>query len=107
MSGETSTVPEFDEWAIVDLFGHQRIAGKVSNQTIGGSTFVRVDVYDGSEVEFTRLFNPSAIYAISPVSKNLALAAAKAIDAKPVQPYELPSDRVRQLAGRRYGTEDE
>ena len=34
----------FEHWCIVELFGHQRIAGKVSEQTIGGGAFVRVDV---------------------------------------------------------------
>lgn len=35
---------KFEQWAIVDLFGHTRIAGKVSEQVIGGCSFVRVDV---------------------------------------------------------------
>ena len=34
----------FEQWAIVEIFGHQRIAGKVTEQTIGGCSFVRVDV---------------------------------------------------------------
>ena len=33
-------------WAIVEIFGHQRIAGFLSEQTIGGQSFVRVDVPD-------------------------------------------------------------
>ena len=31
-------------WAIVELMGHQRIAGKVSEETIGGAALLRVDV---------------------------------------------------------------
>jgi hypothetical protein len=34
---------QFSEWAIIELFGHQRIAGRVSEQTIGGCAFVRDD----------------------------------------------------------------
>ncbi len=30
--------------AVVELFGHQRIAGKVTEQTVGSATFVRIDV---------------------------------------------------------------
>lgn len=35
---------KFESWCIVELFGHQRIAGLVTEQTIGGCNFVRVDV---------------------------------------------------------------
>lgn len=33
---------KFEEWAIIDLFGHQKIAGRISEQQIGGSSFVHV-----------------------------------------------------------------
>ena len=35
---------KFDHWCIVELFGHNQIAGKVTEQAIGGQSFVRVDV---------------------------------------------------------------
>lgn len=35
---------KFEQFAVVELFGHQIIAGKVSEQVIGGQGFVRVDV---------------------------------------------------------------
>jgi hypothetical protein len=34
----------FDQWCIVELFGHTKIAGKVSEAQIGGQSFIRVDV---------------------------------------------------------------
>lgn len=37
---------ENEFYAIVELFGHQRIAGKISEQTIAGQNFIRVDVPD-------------------------------------------------------------
>jgi hypothetical protein len=41
----------FETFAIVELFGHSIISGKVSEQVIGGASFVRVDVpaVDGTE----------------------------------------------------------
>ena len=33
----------FDSWAIVEIFGHQTFAGRVTEQAIGGASFVRVD----------------------------------------------------------------
>lgn len=83
----------FDEWALVELFGHQRIVGKVTEATIGGGAFIRVDVpnEDGSEVLFTRFFGPSAIYSMSPIAKDVALALAKRQSAEPVKRYEMPA----------------
>jgi len=70
---------EFKEWAIIELMGHQRIAGRVSEQQIGGSAFVRVDVptLDDKNPGFTKLFGPSAIYAITITDEQTATMAAK------------------------------
>lgn len=34
----------FEQWCLVELFGHQQVVGLVSEQTIGGQAFIRVDV---------------------------------------------------------------
>lgn len=72
-------------WAIVELFGHQKIAGEISDQTIAGVTFLRVDVpeMDGQD-GFTRFFGASAIYSITPVSEEVARLAAGRLSVRPV-----------------------
>ena len=97
--GDTPQIEPFEEWAIVDLFGHQRIAGKVTTQNLGSATFVRVDVYKNGKVAFTRFFNPAAIYGIAPVGKAEAIAVAASCDPDPVKAYELER---RALPGRLY-----
>jgi len=80
----------FDEWALVELFGHSRIVGKVTEATIGGGAFIRVDVPNGDgTVAFTRFFGPTAIYSISPISKQTAIGLAANIGAEPVKPYDV------------------
>jgi hypothetical protein len=38
--------PELKAWALVELFGHQRIVGYLSQQTFGMGVLFRVDVPD-------------------------------------------------------------
>lgn len=68
---------KFEGWCIVELFGHHQIAGYVSEQTIGGCGFVRVDVPATSGVEaYTKLYGEKAIYAIHPCTEAIAKQAA-------------------------------
>lgn len=84
----------FNQWAVVELFGHQRIAGMVSEQQIAGSGFVRVDVPQTNGVPgFTKLFYPSAIYGITPCGESEARAAAAYIHDRPIQPYMLAAPK--------------
>ena len=75
-------------WAVIELFGHQVIAGAVSKVEPFGSPMVQVDVpaTDGQPA-FTRQFNPSAIYGITYVSEAVALATANEVYHKPVKVY--------------------
>lgn len=79
----------FECWAIVELFGHNKIAGKVSEQTIGGSNMVRVDVPDTKAAPaFTRFLHVNAIYAINPVAQDIATGYAERIQVKPIESYD-------------------
>lgn len=90
MSKET-----FDQWCLVELFGHTRIAGRVTEQTVGGCSFVRVDVPAvDDQPAFTKLYGNAAIYAISPVTEEIAIAAAKSYRVVPVAPYDIPELRA-------------
>jgi hypothetical protein len=70
---------KFDQWGIVEIMGHDRIAGRVTEQAVGGCAFVRVDVPEiGGRPAYTKLFGSSAIFSISLTSEETArLAAAK------------------------------
>lgn len=88
----------FDEWAIVELFGHQRLAGRVTNASIGGCSFVRVDVPATEKDEaYTRFLGNGAIYAVNPCTEQVARAAAHTMRAAPVQRYEIPELRQRHI----------
>jgi hypothetical protein len=81
---------EFQEWAVVELFGHQRLAGRVSNQMIGTSNFVRIDVPATKHgPAFTKLYGEKAIYCISPVTEEIARSVAENIRHVPISIYDL------------------
>lgn len=76
---------KFESWAIVELFGHQQIAGLVTEQQVGGQSFVRVDVpeVDGKP-GFTKLYGSGAIYAMTPCSEEVARLAVERLAVRPI-----------------------
>ena len=77
------------QWAIVEVFGHARYAGTISEHTIGGCSFVRVDIPEvAGEPAFTKLFGNAAIYSITPVSEQIARAVAKSFQSRPLTVYD-------------------
>lgn len=80
----------FETWAIVEIMGRSRIAGKVSEQSVAGAQMLRVDVPKTSKREaFTKYYSASAIYSITPTDEETATYAAEHFDEPPVQPYIL------------------
>ena len=83
---------------MLELFGHQRLAGTVTEQQLGGASFVRVDVPgDGKKAgwKLTKLYNPSAIYSITPVTEETARMVAKSIAAEPITRWDV-QEMVRE-----------
>lgn len=92
MKESTEEKATFDEWALVELFGHARIVGHVTEQSIAGGAFIRVDVPDKEgNTTFTRFFGHGAIYSMSPISRELALQLAARQEGVPVTRYDLPT----------------
>lgn len=80
----------FEQHCIVELFGHQKIAGKVTEQQIGGASFIRVDIPATPNREgFTKFYHPNAVYAMTPVDEDIAKKAAANFDQAPVKKWEL------------------
>ena len=90
---------KFETPAIIELFGKTRIAGIVTEQNIGGSTFIRVDVPGNNQnPPITRLLNPSAIYAINPVTEEVMVEMAKAFEVKPIHVWDIREHFQKTLA---------
>jgi hypothetical protein len=86
MSETTET--KFDQWCILDLFGHQRTAGHVTEATIGGCAFLRIDVPEGEGYR-TEYYGQGAIYSMRPVSEEIAREVVRSHASPPVSTYDM------------------
>lgn len=81
---------KFELWGIVELFGHQRIAGRLTEQNVAGSNMLRVDVPESNEnPAFTRFLNHAAIYAINPTTEEVAKLYAEKLQTKPIDSWDI------------------
>lgn len=85
---------QFREWAIVDVMGHQRFIGRVTEQVIAGQGFIRIDIPEingeNPVPAWSKLVGPSSIYAITPISEVIARQLAARACKRPIERYELP-----------------
>ncbi len=82
---------KFEAWGLLELFGHQRLAGRLTEQTIGGVHFVRIDVPASGDVqEYTRFFTQGAIYGMTITTEEVARKLADGMRARPISAWDLP-----------------
>lgn len=103
----------FEGFAVIELFGHKRMAGYVSSQEIGGGSLIRIDV-PATEPEpheigkwqehptyyaepkptqaYSKFLGLGAIYGITPCTEEVARRAARAIErSNDPLPVQLPA----------------
>lgn len=86
----------FEGWAIVDLMGHLRMGGYVSEVEFGGARVGRIDVpVEGDEPASTHLFGGQSIYRLTFVDEEIARRVARSNPARPIDHYEITAE-IRQ-----------
>jgi hypothetical protein len=102
--------PELKAWALVELFGHARIVGFLSQQSFGSGVLFRVDVPDLKKDDkivrrgFTRYIGLSAIYSITPCDEDTVRRLLPDVDGTPgeARPLSIGSFRRDDYDGPGY-----
>jgi hypothetical protein len=86
----------FEGWAILELMGHRRLAGWVTETELAGQGVLRLDVpregaADDDGWLATQFYAPSALYCLTPTSEETARAVAARSAPEPVHRWELPA----------------
>ncbi len=93
---------DLKSWALVELFGHQRVVGFLSQQSFGSGVLFRVDIPDLTvcgrieRAGFTRYFGLAAIYSITPISEEMVRTMLPGIDGTPGEARALSSRSYRR-----------
>ena len=71
---------KFDTWALVEIMGHQKAAGRVTEAPVGGGVMLRIDIpKDADSQEFiTQYVNTGSIFRLTPVTEEIVRAALRA-----------------------------
>lgn len=82
----------FAGWCVLEVMGHRRLGGYVTEQQIAGAGFLRIDVPGpNGEPAATQFYPPASVYCITPTTEELARAVAIRNQPQPVQRWELPA----------------
>lgn len=83
---------KFEAWGIVEIMGHQSLAGRLSEQVIAGANLLRVDVPQNipGEAEFrTEYLGPNSIYRLRVTTEEVARQVALRSNTEPSYAYGL------------------
>lgn len=81
----------FASWAILELLGHRRLAGYVTEQEVAGAGMLRIDVPMPDGKTATQFYSPAALYCLTPTTEEIARAVALRGTPAPVHAWELPA----------------
>jgi len=80
---------EQEYWAVVELMGYVRMAGKVSEVERYGAKCVRIDIPDGAGFK-TQFFGGASLYRETPCTEEVGRAIAARCMPAPINAWDMP-----------------
>lgn len=81
---------ENETWCILEMMGHVRVAGRLSEEEKFGSKLGRLDIPQADGTFITQYFGGGSVYRISIVSEDVARHVASQTQPAPVSPWDFP-----------------
>lgn len=81
----------FEQWAILELMGHVKLAGRVTEEEHFGAKLGRIDIPTTDGGFTTQFFSGGSIYRLTPTTEEIARHIAANNQPRPVQVWELPA----------------
>jgi hypothetical protein len=85
----------FETWAVVELMGHVKMAGRVTEEERFGGKLGRIDIPDESGDFSTQYFGFASVYRLTVVTEEVARFIASRNKPAPIYSWDL--DKVRAL----------
>ncbi|MFA9263108.1 MAG: hypothetical protein ACEQSB_07265, partial [Undibacterium sp.] len=65
---------KFDSWAILELLGHVKIAGRITEEERFGVKMGRIDIPTPADGFVTQYFGGGSVYRLTPTTETVARA---------------------------------
>ncbi len=107
MSDKATMQEPAETWAVVELMGHVKLAGRLTEVERFGAKMGRLDIptADGFVTQF---FGGPSVYRITPVAEAVARdMAARCSNPAPVQPWDYPKRLGAAVPDREVGERDD
>lgn len=93
----TDEIKPIQTWAVVELMGHIKTAGMVSEETHFGTVMLRLDIpATDSKPAHTEFYGGSAIYRLTPCDEQIARMVLAQTFQAPIVHFQLPKPTFGQ-----------
>lgn len=81
---------KIDGWCVVELMGHRRLVGRVTETELAGTGMLEVEVHTPDGTVVTQVYSPQALYCLTPITEDSAMEMLPINVVNPVHRWELP-----------------